>query len=55
VRDSGRKRTGRALAALLVCFCLSQAAAPAPRAAAADALDAWVGEYTFDEDGGKRG
>jgi len=53
VRNEGRERAGRA-AALLVCLCLWQAAASVPRAAgAADALDAWVGEYAFDEDGGK--
>ena len=43
----------RALAALLVALCVAQAAAAGPRAGAVDALDAWVGEYVFEEDGGR--
>jgi hypothetical protein len=53
MKDVRRKRARRALAALLVGLCVAQAAVLGPRAAAADAPDAWVGEYTFEEDGGR--
>ena len=44
------KRLCNALAALLVLFCVTPSRA---FARAADPLDAWVGEYTFGEDGGR--
>jgi Family of unknown function (DUF5991) len=56
---SERRRAGRALAALLLVACVAQTWAVGPRAwafapaAAADELDAWVGEYVFEEDGGR--
>jgi hypothetical protein len=50
---SERCQAGRALAAVLVALCVAQAAAAGPRAGAVDALDAWVGEYVFEADGGR--
>jgi len=44
------KRLCKALAALLVLACVTP---PRASARAADPLDAWVGEYTFGEDGGR--
>lgn len=47
-----RRRAVRAVAALLLALCAAGAGAgAAPRAA--DELGAWVGEYVFEEDGGR--
>lgn len=51
MRNALRRRTARALAALVVGLLAAQAAVG--QRAAADDPDAWVGEYSFAEDGGR--